>query len=183
MNKLKILSLSLTVAFLYGCASGAKFENMAYVDRSELNYDEALKNDVGLSAVEGGERTNPLWTSEISNEAFQEAVKLSLSSQGLMSETGRYKLKVKLMGVDQPLFGLDMEVTTRVNYVLTDTKTGKTVLDETVVAPYTATVGDAFVAIKRLRLANEGSGQKNIEGFLRKLASLNISASEVSLAN
>ena len=183
MNKLKLLSLSLAVIFLYGCASGAKFQNTAYTEPSGLTYDEKLANNIGVFSVDGGEKTNPLWTSEISNEAFKEAVKLSLSNQGLLSENGEYQLKVKLLQVDQPLFGLDLEVTTNVNYVLTDTKTNKVVLDEVIVAPYTATMGDAFVAIKRLRLANEGSGRSNIEGFLKKLSALNISSSEISLAD
>lgn len=183
MNKLKLLSLSLAVIFLYGCASGAKFQNTAYTEPSGLTYDEKLENNIGVFSVDGGEKTNPLWTSEISNEAFKEAVKLSLSNQGLLSENGEYQLKVKLLQVDQPLFGLDLEVTTNVNYVLTDTKTNKVVLNEVIVAPYTATMGDAFVAIKRLRLANEGSGRSNIEGFLKKLSALNISSSEVSLAD
>jgi hypothetical protein len=183
MNKLNLLSLSLAVIFLYGCASGAKFQNTAYTEPSGLTYDEKLENNIGVFSVDGGEKTNPLWTSEISNEAFKEAVKLSLSNQGLLSENGEYQLKVKLLQVDQPLFGLDLEVTTNVNYVLTDTKTNKVVLNEVIVAPYTATMGDAFVAIKRLRLANEGSGRSNIEGFLKKLSALNISSSEVSLAD
>ena len=183
MNKLKLLSLSLAVIFLYGCASGAKFQNTAYTEPSGLTYDEKLENNIGVFSVDGGEKTNPLWTSEISNEAFKEAVKLSLSNQGLLSENGEYQLKVKLLQVDQLLFGLDLEVTTNVNYVLTDTKTNKVVLNEVIVAPYTATMGDAFVAIKRLRLANEGSGRSNIEGFLKKLSALNISSSEVSLAD
>jgi hypothetical protein len=183
MNKLKLLSLSLSIIFLYGCASGAKFENTAYTESSVLKYDEELKNNIRVSSVDGGEKTNPLWTSEISNEAFKEAVKLSLSNQDLLAENGEYQLKVKLLKVDQPLFGLDLEVTTNVNYVLTDTKTNKVVLNDVIVAPYTATMGDAFVAIKRLRLANEGSGRSNIEGFLEKLSALNISGSEVSLAD
>ncbi|MDH5229761.1 MAG: hypothetical protein OEY38_06865 [Gammaproteobacteria bacterium] len=181
MKKIKLLALLIAVVLLIGCASGAKFENMAYTETSKFKYEQALKKEIGLSGVDGGEKTNPLWTSEISNEAFQEALKLSLTSQGLMSENGRYQLKVNLVKVDQPLFGLDLKVTTHVNYILTDTKTNKVVLDELVVAPFTATFGDAAIAIKRLRLANEGSGKNNIKGFLEKLSLLNVSA--ISLAN
>jgi hypothetical protein len=53
--------------------------------------------------------------------------------------------------------------------------------DETIIAPYTATIGDAFVAIKRLRLANEGSGRKNVEGLMNKLSELEISPKQVSI--
>jgi len=183
MNKLKIVSLSILVVFLYGCASGARFGNMAYTESTGMKYDKALKNDVGLSTVKGGEKTNPLWTPEISNEAFKKAVEMSLSSQGLLSKNGRYRLKVKLAEVDQPLFGLDLTVTTHVNYMLIDTKTNKVVFNDMIVSPYTAAVGDAFLAVKRLRLANEGSAKKNIGDLLKKLSSLKISTGEVHLAN
>lgn len=81
------------------------------------------------------------------------------------------------------MFGLDFEVTTHVKYILTDREnTGAVVLNETIVAPYTATIGDAFAAIKRLRLANEGSGNANIQGLLEKLAELQIHPTDVSLS-
>jgi hypothetical protein len=43
-------------------------------------------------------------------------------------------------------------------------------------------MSEAFAAIKRLRLANEGAGQKNIEMLLEKLSELKINQSEISLA-
>lgn len=79
-----------------------------------------------------------------------------------------------MVKVDQPMFGLDMAVTTHVKYTLVDSASGAKVLEETVVAPHTATFGDAAVGVKRLRLANEGSGKKNIDQFLDKLAALKI---------
>jgi hypothetical protein len=178
----KLLLLTLFATFLVGCASGAKFENMAYTDSSGLTYDKNIKKSVGLSAVNGGSETNPLWTSEISSDAYREAVKLSLSTAGLFSENGRYQLTVTLLNVDQPMFGLDLKVTTIVSYVLTDTKTNKVLLNDTVTAIHTATFGDAAIAIKRLRLANEGSGRANIKVLLEKLSILNVSPNEVSLS-
>lgn len=38
-----------------------------------------------------------------------------------------------------------------------------------------------FSGVARLQMANEGSGKKNIEALLNKLAELNIEANEVSL--
>jgi hypothetical protein len=62
-----------------------------------------------------------------------------------------------------------MTVTSHVNYLLTKRASGETILAETVKTPYTATTGDAFAAIKRVRLANEGSIRANIQTFLRRL--------------
>ena len=86
-----------------------------------------------------------------------------------------------MIKVDQPSFGFDMTVTTHVQYVLTDTTNHSVILDEVIVAPHTATTGDAFAGYKRLQLANEGSGKKNIEGFLEKLSELKINPKEISV--
>lgn len=181
MNKLKWLLLSIPVVFAFGCASPAKIENMVYHPQSPLEYDRGLKNEVDVKTTSGGDKTNPLWTSEISGEAFSAAVKSSLESEGLLSDKGRYHLQIHMRETDQPMFGMNLTVTTHVNYILTDSMNNSIVLNETIVAPYTATVGDSFAAVKRLRLANEGSGKMNIKGLLEKLSELKINSNEVSV--
>lgn len=168
--------------YLFGCASGAKMESMIY-QGDQKAYDAKLKNDMKLDAVSGGKKTNPAWASNISNEAFSGALKESLKKQGLFSENGKYKLQVKMLKLDKPMFGLDLNVTTHVQYILTDTSSNKIILEETIVASHTATFQDAFAAVKRLRLANEGSGLKNIEGILNKLSGLKLEPRNISLAN
>lgn len=182
MLNVRIMVVLAALFYLSGCATGAKMENMVY-DGPAKEFDVGLENNMGVSNVTGGEETNPAWTSEIDNDAFSGALKESLLAQGLLSDKGRYQLEVTMLKVDQPMFGLDFEVTTHVRYLLTDPENDDAVvLDETIVAPYTATVGDAFVAIKRLRLANEGSGKANIAGLLDKLSELQINPGDISLA-
>ncbi len=184
-KKVKIGRLFLVIAMsglLFGCASGAKVENMRYTEVSH-QYDRALEANVDVNDVSGGTETNPLWTSEISNDAFRQAVKDSLSAQGLLGEQGNYDLAIQLLEVKQPIMGFDMTVTTHIRYVLTDKATDEVVMDEMIITPHTATMGDAFAAIKRLRLANEGSAKRNIESLMDKLAQLKIEPSTVSLAD
>lgn len=181
MKIAKISFIFVAILYLSGCASGAKVENMTY-QGAQKNYSEELKQSVEVAEVSGGKETNPLWTSEISSDAFSTAVKQSLSEQGLLSDEGRYKLTVNMLKVDQPFMGFDLEVTTYVQYSLVDSKDNLVVFKETIIAPYTATMNDAFAAVKRLRLANEGAGKKNIEALLEKLSELNIEESEISLA-
>jgi uncharacterized protein YlaN (UPF0358 family) len=178
----RILAALAVLLYLTGCASGAKMGNMVYEGPVKA-YDTALQSNVDVTNVSGGEKTNPAWTSEIDNDAFAGALKQTLQKQGLLSGSGRYQLEALLLEVDQPMFGLDFEVTTRVRYILTDRENNDAViLNETIAAPYTATISDAFAAIKRLRLANEGSGKANIEGLVEKLSELNIEPGEISLA-
>lgn len=182
MRSSRILAVLAALIYLSGCASGAKMGNMVYEGPIKA-YDTVLENNVNVTNVSGGKETNPAWTSEIDNEAFAGALQRSLQKQGLLSGSGRYQLEALLLEVDQPMFGLDFEVTTHVRYILTDRdNNGAVVLNETVVAPYTATIGDAFAAIKRLRLANEGSGKANIQGLLNKLNELQIQSGDISFA-
>lgn len=181
MLNTRILVVLAALFYLSGCASGAKMGNMVY-DGPMKEFNTALESNVNVSSITGGKETNPAWTSEIDNDAFAGALKQSLRRQGLLSGKGRYQLEALLLEVDQPIFGLDFEVTTHVKYLLTDRENGDAVvLNETIVAPHTATVGDAFVAIKRLRLANEGSGKANIAALLDELSELQIEPGEISL--
>ena len=42
------------------------------------------------------------------------------------------------------------------------------VFQKTIKSPYTATIGDAFVGMTRLTLANEGSAKENIYKLLKE---------------
>lgn len=147
---------------------------------ANYKFEPALEKNIAVNAVAGGKKTNPAWTSEIDDVAFRGALEDSLKSRGLLAESGgKYQLEVKMLSVKQPLFGLDMTVGTKIQYILKDTTSGKTVLDKTVDAEHTATVGDAFAAVKRLRLANEGSAKVNIGKFIDELEKLK--ASDISV--
>ncbi|MDB4000851.1 hypothetical protein N9451_00125 [bacterium] len=179
---MKIIKYGLLViisTYLLGCASGAQMENMVF-QGEQKPYSAELNNNVVVDEVTGGKKTNPAWTSEIDNESFFGAVVGSLKSQGLYSDTGKYRLIVKMLKVEQPLFGLNLEVTTHVRYIVMRKSNNEVVFDDTIITPHTAGFDDAFAAVKRLRLANEGSANKNIEGLLEKLSQLNISANQIS---
>ena len=180
---MKFVKQTLAIAtcfYLAGCASGAQVENMIYKgDKQE--YSSEIKENVVLSSVTGGEDTNPAWTSEISDKAFSGAIKESLVNEGLYSDNGKYSLSVEMVEIDQPSFGFDMTVTTIVKYILKDESSGEVVLSKEVNAPYTATIGDAFSGVERLKLANEGSGRKNIEELIKLLSDLNIEIDKISM--
>jgi hypothetical protein len=79
-----------------------------------------------------------------------------------------HPVDVNLLGLSQPAIGFDMTVTSHVNYKVFD-KAGQPYLLETIDAPFTATMSDAFVGVKRLQMANEGSIRTSIEKFFVKL--------------
>ena len=78
-------------------------------------------------------------------------------------------LTAHLIELEQPLAGFDVEVTSTVQYVVTRRSDGVVVLDETIVTPYTEDFSSTFLAVERLRLANEGAIRRNIETFITTL--------------
>lgn len=168
----KIAMLMLAGLVLAGCASGAKpGAMMVPVNEARLVTEQSpLFQAMQVQEVTGGEKTNPLWTSEISNEAFAEALRQTLSAHAILSTgEGKYVLKAALMEVKQPAFGFTLTVKTRVRYTLTRADGGEVLLDEELSSDYSADVSDAFLGYERLRLANEGAIRSSIESFLNLL--------------
>lgn len=184
MTYFRLLLASAIIALVTGCASPAQISGMSVTaDQASANtYDAHLQNNVQLSEVNGGDKTNPLWTSEIDGPDFRAALEQSLASAKLLgSESAPYALRANLLRVDQPIFGLNFEVTSEVEYTLTETTTDKVIFREIIRTPFTAGVGDSVIGIKRLRLANEGSARANINSILKRLSDLKIDAKQVSL--
>ncbi len=67
-------------------------------------------------------------------------------------------------------FTIDMEMA----WSLVNARTGDIVMRESIKSSYTATAGDAFAAVTRIRLAVEGAAQNNIRQGLQKIAALSL---------
>ena len=159
---------------LGACASGATGRGMTVTptDLPGEAVSAEFQRTIGLGTVTGGEDTNPLWTSEVGNEQFKQALRDSLQIRDLYagSDDSRYLLDAHLLNVDQPLIGFDATVTSSVKYRVIERATKQPVLEELVVSAYTATMSDAWYGVERLRLANEGSIRDNIAEFIKRLS-------------
>ncbi|MBL0125617.1 MAG: hypothetical protein IPP88_24135 [Betaproteobacteria bacterium] len=179
----KLLAAMGIVVILSGCASGAKVEGMSvFADAATVNAKTALKNNVAVKDVTGGQDTNPAWKSNIGSSDFELALESSLRSAGLLSggkPLGSHFLTVHLEKVDQPFIGLDMTVTASVNYVLSERASGKNVYSKSISLPYTAKFSDAFAGYERLRLANEGAAKVNIKQLIDDLIALKVESVQV----
>jgi hypothetical protein len=164
--------LMIAAMFLGGCASGATAEGMT-VKAADIKgpASPTVSNAVAVGAVDGGEKTDPMWMSQIDNPTFKKALVRSLHKAGLLSDAAhpKYVVSVQLIALKQPYFGMDMKVTSVIRYRLTDAATGALVLDEEIFTPYTAKFGDSLIGVERLRLANEGSARKSIATLIEKL--------------
>jgi hypothetical protein len=171
-----LLSAGLALLLLAGCATGAKPKAM--VPR-EFHITGHHAQSIAVT-VTGGKKTNPMWKSEISSEDFDQAVRDSITQSGVfaLAQTkvpADYALQVNLIKTLSPNAGFSLTVTLLAQWQLSD-KAGKTLLDEYLSTPYTAEVGEAFVAVKRLRLAAEGAARENIKEGLRRLSEMQLPA-------
>ncbi len=170
-----LLAIS-TLALLSACAQGATAKGMT-IDPTQIpsRPGPGLAGAVAVADVGGGRETHPLWASKISDASFREALVESLRLVGLLGD-GPLSLQVHLVKLDQPILGFNMTVTSVVHYTVKDVRSGATIIDEDVTAEHTATVGDAFYGVTRLRLANEGSARKNIASLIERLNAIRVSS-------
>lgn len=159
------------VAFLLGCATPANKQAMT-VSKFEGNVliNENLKGKFFVRNVSGGKDTNPLWTSQVGTADFKSALDQSLDEVGYKAENqgaAEFLIDADLKDLDQPIFGLTFDVHSTVNYTVDGNSTKKVL---PISATGTATTKDAFIAIERLRIANEKSIRENIKAFINSLS-------------
>ena len=166
----KYILMLLVASLLAACATPARINSMIGVPTVQLAANSPLKQNVQVNNVSGGRTTNPLWTSQVGNPEFQQALQQSLAAQGITSSAGaRYRLDAVLVEINQPLFGFNFTITSTVHYTVTDVPMGRVVFDQTITADYTAEISDAFLGVERLRIANEGSIKNNLSKFMDQL--------------
>lgn len=180
---ISLVMLSVLAIGFGGCASKITTASMTYKDITPKQYNSNLKEAIRIGNTTGGQETNPLGAPTIGNNEFSDAVKNSLINEGLYADNGRYKLNIKIVGLNQPDVGLDFDVGMFTNYILIDGLTNKEVLNKNIASSFTATANDAFMGPERLRLATEGSGKENIKKLLEELSKLKIDVNEVSIVS
>ena len=166
-----IAALTLLLAFGSGCATPAQPAAMVPTSATVARkYNGAV-----VLSTQGGMETNPMMMSDISNGDFTTAVVTSLDKFGLFTSVlrtgaGDYRLDVRLLKLNRPMMGLDLNVSMETYWKLTRASDGKVLFDESVHSSYTATFGDAAAAIVRLRIANEGASRENIKSAIERLS-------------
>jgi hypothetical protein len=162
------------IAFVSGCAHPIKTTAMMTVKEAQIAKPHPYS--VVVSA-EGGRTSDSAGLLPVSNETFVEALANSIVETKLFSEVkkgegGDYLLNINIFSLEQQPFGLDLTARMEVGWTLVNAATGKQIMRKVISSSYTATVGDAFVAIKRLRLATEGAVRKNIKEGMEQISEL-----------
>ena len=171
-RSLSLAALCATAAVIAGCATASKPEAM--VPTTAIAGQHAKTTSV---VVAGGSDTSAMGKSQISNEAFQQAIAMSIEKNKTFSSVvkgagGDYQLAVTVVSMDQPSFGLSFTVKMEAAWSLKKAD-GTVVLQESIKSEGTAGVSDAFAGVERLRLANEYAARANIAAGLEKIGKLN----------
>ncbi len=133
----------------------------------------AYRGAITAGEVSGGSKTSPLWTSQVDNPEFREALVRALMESGLgRADNGRFRLDAVLQKLEQPFAGFAMTVNATIAYRLTEVATGAVVYDKAITTPATATMDDAIDGQARLRIANERAIRANLRQLIEELYAL-----------
>jgi|APSaa5957512535_1039671.scaffolds.fasta_scaffold04716_10 hypothetical protein len=173
--RLSFLCLLASWAILSGCSTPATSKSMVV---STFSLQKVFPYSVSVNVL-GGKETGAMDKSQISNEAFMQAIADSLYKSGLFSEiihgkNADYLLNVMIFDLTQPSFGLSFTVKMEAVWSLAHADSKKVIMRESIRSSFTATMGEAFAAVTRLRLATEGAAQENIRLGIKKLSQLNL---------
>lgn len=162
-----ILSIA-GLLLIAGCASDVRVDRIIPEDITRIDTNSRFYEAIRIGSIVGGKKTNPLWSSEISNESFEAALRTALEEIGALSKlrSEGLRLSVSLDEIKQPFVGLDMTVVATVTYRLDNPAASELIFEKQFESSYTAKLTDHLYGVERLRLANEGAAKTSIEDFL-----------------
>jgi hypothetical protein len=174
LRLLCVLALCATSAVITGCATATKPDAMV----PTVAVAGRQHPQTASVAVVGGSETSALGKSQISSEAFQQAIVAAIEKNKTFSSVvkgagGDYRLTVAVVGLDQPSFGFSFTVKMEAAWSLKKAD-GTVALQESITSEGTAGATDAFAGVERLRLATEAAARNNIAAGLARIGALRL---------
>jgi len=174
---LKVAPVVAVLSLVAACAQPSRVSQMTIqnVIAPTVAENQELVGAMVVADVSGGKATSPLWTSQVDNPQFKEALERSLEFNGLLAsdeKDSKLSVTAALIKLEQPLMGFSLTVVPEVQYRVIERATQTEIMRETLVTPYTAEFGSSLIAVERLRLANEGAIRESIKAFLVKFAQI-----------
>lgn len=156
------------------CASSPKLTAMI---PQQITVFKSSGKTLMVEKILGGKETSQWSGSKINATDFRLALIESLKKHNIFSSLisdgiADYILSATIASQDQPLMGFNMTTNLIVAYVIKKTDTGEEIYNKKILSSYTATVGEAFVGVTRLRIANEGAARENIKLFLQDISKM-----------
>jgi len=127
----------------------------------------------------GGAETGALDTTNIADADLKAAIEDAVVQSKLFTRIvqgsgGDYDLSVRVASISKPIFGGTLNVEMEMAWSLTRHSDRVAVMRKSIKSSSTATMGDAFAFVTRLRLAVEAAARDNISQGLAAIAELNL---------
>lgn len=169
-----LLGLILSVA-LAGCSSPA---NRAAMTPQSLVVSKHHPYSVLVNTA-GGAETGAMDSSNISDADLKLAIEDAISQSKLFKtivqgSDGDYELSVRVTSLSKPVFGTTFTVDMEGAWSMTKVSDKSVILRKSIKSSGTATMGEAFAAVTRLRLAVESAAKDNIAQGLKAIGELNL---------
>lgn len=169
-----LLGILLSIG-LSGCSSPANREAMTpqnLVVGKHYPYSVQVKTS-------GGMETGAMDSSNISDADLKLAIEDAISQSKLFKSIvqgsdGNYELSVRVVSLSKPVFGATFTVEMEGAWSMTKVSDKSVALRKSIKSSGTATMGDAFAAVTRLRLAVEHAAKDNIAQGLKAIGELNL---------
>lgn len=156
------------MGMMSGCA--LKVSKDAVIAHNIQNFNKHNSN-IALTANSNG--------FDITDIDFTKAIEESIIENSLFVKVVQrngedYLLEVAIISMEKPSFGLDFTVNMEATWSIKDPINNKIIMRKAITSSHTATTGDAFVGMTRLRLAVEGAIRKNIRLGLLDISNLQL---------
>ena len=177
MKRLQLLATFAAVLILSfsGCSSPTQ---PAAMQTEVLSLGKKHSQTVAVQ-TNGGQPTNPMWASQIADQDLASAIQESILKNQLFSSVvsignADYVLNATIFKIDQPIMGFSMEVGIEIAWSLMPKGSTTPVWEKSIHTRVSKGVGDAFAAVKRIRIATEASAKENITQALTEIAKLDL---------
>lgn len=182
MSRPALLPAALLALLLAGCGTPSQPLPMTVTAADALQIrgwvPDALRSQVALAPVQGGQETGRWWGSRVSAVALQQALEESLYAVGMRPAAPeplpRFELRAELVQLEQPLVpAVGVTVGVAVQYTLVEKAGGRVVYQRRIANTDEAHFTEAMLSPnERLRIANERALRGNINLLLRELVTL-----------
>jgi hypothetical protein len=151
-----------------GLAACATQQAMTVDSGAIVNSSPKYRNAIAVRSVSGGQVMNAATVMGVTNEPLKAALESSLAANGYLAQSGnpKFYIDAEIVNLDEPVIGLDLDVTADVTYKVSGAGAPATYPIKTTAR---ATFSDSPIGIDRARIANERAMQQNIKQFLQAL--------------
>lgn len=175
ISRSALLVVTALVLTLAGCAAPA---GRAAMTPTALAIGKHYPYSLGVQ-VSGGAETGAMDSSNIADAELKAAIEQAVVQHQLFKSIvqgagGDYELSVRVTSLSKPVFGTTFTVQMETGWSLAKVADRSVVMRKSVKSTGTATMGDAFAGVTRLRLAVEAAARDNISQGLTAIAELNL---------